>query len=151
MCIRDRFGFCSFKRFHFPISITGLSISGNRFSILNRGCGSCPGLTLLNQIQFSNSQDRVCYLHQPTISDVTEFVSKQSLETTFISTIQDSLLPTWLRLSVPSDNRNQTLSFEQSDLRVDILKEVDVANNIFCPRMIIDLSLIHISEPTRPY
>ena len=130
--------FSSYKGFHLPISITGLNISGNRFSILDRPCGSCSGLTPLNQIQFSNSQDRVCYSHKPTISDVAEFISKQSLETTFISTIQDSLLPTWLRLSVPSNNRNQTLNFEQSDLRVDILKEVDVANNVFCPRMIID-------------
>ena len=130
--------FSSFKGFHLPISITGLSISGNRFSILDRGCGSCPGLIPLNAIPFSNSQDQVCYLHKPTISDVTEFVSKQSLETTFISTIQDSLFPTWLRLSVPSNDRNQTFNFEQSDLLVDILKEVDVANNVFCPRMIID-------------
>ena len=134
--------FSSYNNFYLPISIAGLSISENTgsFSISGRDCGTCKNimLTPINQVTFSSSQDQVCYSHQPTTSDVTEFVSKQSLETTFISTIQDSLLPTWLRLSVPSDNRNQTLSFELSDLRVDILKEVDVANNIFCPRMIID-------------
>ena len=128
--------FSSFNRFYLPISVAGLSISENSLSLSDADCGSCPDLTPLNEIIFSNSQDRVCYLHKPTASDVAEFVSKQSLETTFISTIQDSLLPTWLRLSVPSDDGRQTL--EQADLLVDIIEDEDLINNIFCPRMIID-------------
>ena len=130
--------FSSFNRFYLPISVAGLSISEKRLSLSDTDCGSCPGLTPLNQITVSNSQDQVCYSHQPTTSDATEFVSKQSLETTFISTIQDSLLPTWLRLSVPSDDGRQTL--EQADLLVDIINNEDLINNIFCPRMIIDSS-----------
>ena len=128
--------FSSFNRFYLPISVAGLSISENRLSLSNTDCGSCPGLTPLNEIMFSNSQDQVCYLHKPTASDIAEFVSKQSLETTFISTIQDSLLPTWLRLSVPSDDGRQTL--EQADLLVDIIEDETLINNLFCPRMIID-------------
>ena len=128
--------FSSVNRFYLPISVAGLSISENRLSLSDTDCGSCPGLTPLNQITVSNSQDEVCYSHQPTTSDATEFVSKQSLETSFISTIQDSLLPTWLRLSVPSDVGSQTL--EQADLLVDIITDEDLINNLFCPRMIID-------------
>ena len=128
--------FSSFNRFYLPISVAGLSISENSLSLSDANCGSCPGLTQLNQITVSNSQDQVCYSHQPTTSDVSEFVSKQSLETTFISTIQDSLLPTWLRLSVPSDDGRQTL--EQADLLIDIIEDEDLINNLFCPRMIID-------------
>ena len=128
--------FSCFNNFHLPISVAGLSISENSLSLSDDVCGSCPGLTPLNQITVSNSQDQVCYSHKPTASDATEFVSKQSLETTFISTIQDSLLPTWLRLSVPSDVGRQTL--EQADLLVDIIEDEDLINNLFCPRMIID-------------
>ena len=128
--------FSSFNRFYLPISVAGLSISENSLSLSDTDCGSCPGLTPLNQITVSNSQDQVCYSHKPTASDATEFVSKQSLETTFISTIQDSLLPTWLRLSVPSDDGSQTL--EQADLLIDIIEDEDLINNLFCPRMIID-------------
>ena len=128
--------FSSFNRFYLPISVAGLRISVNSLSLSDTDCGSCSGLTPLNQITFSNSQDEVCYSHKPTASDATEFVSKQSLETTFISTIQDSLLPTWLRLSVPSDDGRQTL--EQADLLVDIIEDEDLINNLFCPRMIID-------------
>ena len=128
--------FSSFNSFYLPISVAGLSISENSLSLSDADCDSCPGLTPLNDIIFSNSQDEVCYSHQPTTSDVSEFVSKQSLETTFISTIQDSLLPTWLRLSVPSDDGRQTL--EQADLLVDIIEDEDLINNLFCPRMIID-------------
>ena len=128
--------FSSFNRFYLPISVAGLSISENSLSLSDVDCDSCPGLTPLNDIIFSNSQDEVCYSHQPTTSDVSEFVSKQSLETTFISTIQDSLLPTWLRISVPSDDGRQTL--EQADLLVDIIEDETLINNLFCPRMIID-------------
>ena len=128
--------FSSVNRFYLPISVAGLSISENRLSLSDTDCGSCPGLTPLNEITVSNSQDQVCYLHNSTASDATEFVSKQSLETTFISTIQDSLLPIWLRLSVPSDDGRQTL--EQADLLVDIIKDEDLINNLFCPHMIID-------------
>ena len=128
--------FSSFNSFYLPISVAGLSISENSLSLSDTDCGSCTGLTPLNQITVSNSQDEVCYSHQPTASDATEFVSKQSLETTFISTIQDSLLPTWLRLSVPSDVGSQTL--EQADLLVDIITDEDLINNLFCPGMIID-------------
>ena len=128
--------FSSFNSFYLPISVAGLSISENSLSLSDTDCGSCPGLTPLNQITVSNSQDQVCYSHKPTASDIAEFVSKQSLETTFISTIQDSLLPTWLRLSVPSDDGSQTL--EQADLLIDIIEDEDLINNLFCPRMIID-------------
>ena len=128
--------FSSFNRFYLPISVAGLSISENRLSLSDTVCGSCPGLTPLNEITVSNSEDEVCYSHQPTTSDAAEFVSKQSLETSFISTIQDSLLPTWLRLSVPSDDGRQTL--EQGDLLIDIIEDEVLINNIFCPRMIID-------------
>ena len=128
--------FSSFNRFYLPISVAGLSISEKSLSLSDTDCGSCPGLTPLNQITVSNSEDQVCYSHQPTTSDAAEFVSKQSLETTFIFTIQDSLLPTWLRLSVPSDVGRQTL--EQADLLVDIIEDETLINNVFCPRMIID-------------
>ena len=128
--------FSSFNRFYLPISVAGLSISENSLSFSDTDCGSCPGLTPLNEITVSNSQDEVCYSHKPTASDAAEFVSKQSLETTFIFTIQDSLLPTWLRFSVPSDDGRQTL--EQADLLVDIIEDEVLINNIFCPRMIID-------------
>ena len=128
--------FSSFSSFYLPISFAGLRISENRLSLSDTDCGSCPGLTPLNQITVSNSQDEVCYSHKPTANDATEFVSRQSLETTFISMIQDSLLPTWLRLSVPSDDRNQTL--EQADLLVDIINEETLINNILCPRMIVE-------------
>ena len=128
--------FSSFNSFYLPISVAGLSISKNRLSLSDTDCGSCPGLTPLNQITVSNSQDEVCYSHKPTASDAKEFVSKQSLETTFVSTIQDSVLPTWLRLSVPSDDGRQTL--EQADLLVDIISNEDLINNLFCPGMIID-------------
>ena len=128
--------FSSFNSFYLPISFAGLSISKNRLSLSDTDCGSCPGLTPLNEITVSNSQDEVCYSHKPTASDAKEFVSKQSLETTFVSTIQDSVLPTWLRLSVPSDDGRQTL--EQADLLVDIITDEDLINNLFCPGMIID-------------
>ena len=128
--------FSSFNRFYLPISVAGLSISENSLSLSDADCGSCPGLTPMSEITFSNSQDQVCYSHKPTASDIAEFVSKQSLETTFIFTIQDSLLPTWLRLSVPSDVGSQTL--EQADLLIDIIEDEDLINNLFCPRMIID-------------
>ena len=128
--------FSSFNRFYLPISVAGLSISEKSLSLSDTDCGSCPGLTPLNEITVSNSEDQVCYSHQPTTSDAAEFVSKQSLETTFIFTIQDSLLPTWLRLSVPSDVGSQTL--EQADLLVDIITDEALINNLFCPGMIID-------------
>ena len=128
--------FSSFNSFYLPISVAGLSISENSLSLSDTDCGSCPGLTPLNQITVSNSEDQVCYSHKPTASDATEFVSKQSLETTFISTIQVSLLPTWLRLSVPRDDGRQTL--EQADLLIDIIEGEDLINNLVCPGMIID-------------
>ena len=128
--------FSSFNSFYLPISVAGLSISENSLSLSDTVCGSCPGLTPLNQMTVSNSQDEVWYSHKPTASDAREFVSKQSLETTFISTIQDSLLPTWLRLSVPSDVGRQTV--EQADLLIDIIEDEDLINNLVCPRMIID-------------
>ena len=134
--------FSSFQSFLLPISVTGLSVNqktGDTQPSERNTCGGCSsgrGKEISADVTFDSLGESVCYIHRSTPDEVAEFLSKQTLADSFLSTVSNELLPTWLQLSVKSNNDN-SFKIEQSDLFLSIEKEVNVRNS-FCSNMILD-------------
>ena len=133
--------FSSFQSFLLPISVTGLSVNqktGDTQPSERNTCDECRrGKKISANVMFDYFGESVCYIHRPTPDELAEFFSKQTLADSFLSTVSNELLPTWLQLSVKSNN-DSSLEFEFTDLFISIEKEVNIVRNSFCSNMILD-------------
>ena len=127
--------FFSNRNLELPISVSGLQITRNQQTKVpndvNR-CGNC-------EFQRFSSSARSCYTHQSSISDVREFIARQSLERSYISILNEKLLPSWLQIDVPVHS-GSNIAFQQSDIRAYIVTERELARNSLCQQMIVDTS-----------
>ena len=86
-----------------PVSLAGVGITSDSATLPNiNSRDSCsPGceLTPLENIK----DDDKCYKHIPTPDDLREFVKRQSLTKSFLSSIRSALFPSWFNISITND------------------------------------------------
>ena len=118
------------RHINLPISVSGLHFTRNLPPKLPTDINKCDGCS---------RQGKVCDTRQPSVTDVKEFILRQSLERTFISELNKAGFPPWLQLTVPTSSSTETnFAFKESDVRVYIVTENDLAVSSVCRQMITD-------------
>ena len=84
-----------------PLSLAGVNISSeNNIGLpLEDDHAMCSNCT--NKLAELGSGK--CYKHMPTPNDLSEFVKRQSLTNSFLSSIKSSLFPSWFNISITDD------------------------------------------------
>ena len=116
------FAYSSASDIYFPFSAIGLKVTGrgNDLSliktedILCSTCSSNQNFTnaLTNDYELGSAYP---YMYGPSLADSSEFILRDSLAFTFPHTVQQSLLPSWLMISIPILDLAQ-VTFLDSDL-----------------------------------
>ena len=98
--------FMTYDNLMVPLSLAGVTITSTLTTMLPSTTSSavCAGdcnLTPLNQLD--SLTDGTCYEHIPTPDDLSEFVERQSLTKSFLSSIRSALFPSWFNISITND------------------------------------------------
>ena len=116
------FAYSSASEIFFPISAIGLKVTGgmNDLSLIMTEdilCSTCSSnqnftATLPTNYELGSAYP---YMYVPSLADSSEFILRDSLAFTFLHTVQQSLLPSWLMISIPILDLTQ-VTFLDSDL-----------------------------------
>ena len=98
--------FMTYDNLIVPLSLAGMTITSTLTTMLSSTnsstvCADDCRLTPLNQLDSLN--DGTCYEHIPTPDDLSEFVERQSLTKSFLSSIRSALFPSWFNISITND------------------------------------------------
>ena len=84
-----------------PLSLAGISITSENTSLpLTNVPAMCTNCN--DKLKELNSTDK-CYKYIPTPDDLSEFVRKQLLTNSFLSSIKTNLFPSWFNVSITND------------------------------------------------
>uniref|UniRef100_A0A1X7V3D2 Uncharacterized protein n=1 Tax=Amphimedon queenslandica TaxID=400682 RepID=A0A1X7V3D2_AMPQE len=84
-----------------PVSLAGVNITSENAALPSPARAVCTD-NCDNKLKPLSSTDK-CYRHIPTPDDLSEFVRRQSLTDSFLSSIRTSLFPNWFNISITDD------------------------------------------------
>ncbi|XP_019853361.1 PREDICTED: uncharacterized protein LOC105313106 isoform X2 [Amphimedon queenslandica] len=117
-----------------PLSLAGVNISSENNIALpleddDAMCSNCANkLTELGSGK--------CYKHMPTPDDLSEFVKRQSLTNSFLSSIKSSLFPSWFNISI-TDNLNAIDKVSSTDYLAKLVSPAKLINEKGCESLVI--------------
>lgn len=137
------FAYSEPSKLYFPLSAVGVSVDQDSLdlslSILSGTdveCFECAELfglhTLPDEYHLGSTYP---YMYGPTAVDMIEFVARDSLAFTFLHTVQQTLLPSWLTIGVPNLNKREP--FLESDVLSQVVSK-DTIHLVEGCKLIID-------------
>ena len=93
--------FISYDNLTVPLSLAGVNINSESATLPSPARAVCTD-NCNNKLKPLSSAEK-CYKHIPTPDDLSEFVRRQSLTDSFLSSIRTSLFPNWFNISITDD------------------------------------------------
>ena len=117
-----------------PLSLAGVTITSEDTTLpltnASAMCGNCN-----NKLKELNSTDK-CYEHIPTPDDLSEFVRRQSLTNSFLSSIRTSLFPSWFNISI-TDDPDAINKLSSTDYLVKLVSPAKLLDEKGCESLVI--------------